>query len=67
MATVPYSQFIHDAEIFSLSAQRIMGGLACLTLDGVLTMLLFLLPVGMPIALIGVALLATAGQGEHRG
>jgi hypothetical protein len=67
MATIPQSHFIHDAENFALSVGHILGGLACLSLGGVLTMTLFLLPVGVPIALFGVALLVTTGQGKQRG
>ena len=71
MATVPHSrpqsQFIQDAQNFALSAGHILGGLACLALGGVLTLTLFLLPVGVPIALFGVALLVTASGSEQRG
>ena len=71
MATVPHSrprsQFIHDAENFVLSAGHILGGLACLALGGVLTLTLFLLPVGVPVASFGVVLSATAGRSKQRG
>jgi hypothetical protein len=58
---------MHDAENFALSAGHILGGLACLALGGALTLTLFLLPLGVPIALFGVAVLVTTSEGEQRG
>ncbi len=62
MATVetnrPGSRSVHRAENTVLDAGRGLLGLAFVMVGVALTMTLFLMPVGIPLALVGVVLLA---------
>ena len=66
MATVPHNDHpahrSHGWGSLALSASQEVAGLACLLCGVVLSITFILLPVGVPLALLGVALMATAGR-----
>lgn len=66
MATVPHNRHtpsrIHNAGRFTLFMGKKVLGAMCLLIGLVLTMTLFLLPVGIPLALVGVALMVSATE-----
>ena len=68
MATVPHSRHtpdrIHKAGRFALFLGEEVLGAMCLLTGLVLTMTLFLLPVGIPLALLGVALMVSATESD---
>ena len=66
MATVPHGDHpahrSHGWGKLALSATQELVGLACLLCGVVLSVTFVLLPVGIPLALLGVALMATADR-----
>jgi len=70
MATVPHGDHparrSHGWGNLALSASQEVAGLACLLCGVILSITFILLPVGIPLALFGVALMATADStGKH--
>ena len=68
MATVPHSRHtpshIHKAGRFALLLGEEVLGAMCLMTGLVLTMTLFLLPVGIPLALVRVALMVSVTKSD---
>jgi hypothetical protein len=68
MATVPHNRHtpdrIHKAGRFALFVGEEILGSMCLLTGLMLTITLFLLPVGIPLALLGVALMVSATESD---